>query len=108
KCRDSRTEPPFVGKDLRDMYWNWEQVRLTDYHMFQVQPIYDPLPDGVTAEQTCIWKRAQTRHVSGINACLVDGSVRHVAASIKSFPYKESTWYWALQPDDPRPAPADW
>ena len=106
KCRDSRSDPPFVGRDLRDMLW--DQFPIQDYHMFQVNPIYDPLPAGVTAEQTCIWKRAQGLHQGGTNVCLVDGSVRFVAASIKALPYEESTWLWAMQPDNPNPQPSDW
>jgi prepilin-type N-terminal cleavage/methylation domain-containing protein/prepilin-type processing-associated H-X9-DG protein len=107
KCRDSRTDPPFVGHDLRDIYWNRNPC-ITDYHMFQIQPLYDPLPAGVTAEQTCIWKRAQALHPGGTNVCLADGSTRFVAATIKSVPYEESTWFWALQPDSPSPTPNDW
>jgi prepilin-type N-terminal cleavage/methylation domain-containing protein/prepilin-type processing-associated H-X9-DG protein len=106
KCRDSRTDPPFVGKDLRDMLW--DQFAITDYHMFQIHPIYDPLPPGVTAEQTCIYRRAQALHPNGINVCLADGSVRLVSGSIKGWPYEESTWLWAMQPDNPNPPPADW
>jgi prepilin-type N-terminal cleavage/methylation domain-containing protein len=110
KCRDSRTgPPPFLGKDLENMYWNRKDTaQLTDYAMFQVLPIYDPVPLGIDPLLTCIWKRAQTSHPSGINACLVDGSVRFVSAGIKGYPIEESTWYWALQPDSPSPPPNDW
>jgi prepilin-type processing-associated H-X9-DG protein len=73
-----------------------------------VQPLYDPVPDGIDPQQTCIWYRAQTPHAGGINVCLVDGSVRFVSAQIKGWPLIESTWYWALQPDNPNPEPADW
>jgi prepilin-type N-terminal cleavage/methylation domain-containing protein/prepilin-type processing-associated H-X9-DG protein len=110
KCRDSRTgPPPFLGKDLRNMYWNQKDTaQLTDYAMFQVQPIYDPVTPTTDPLTTCIWKRAQTSHQGGINACLADGSVRFVSAAIKGYPVQESTWYWALQPDSPAPAPNDW
>jgi hypothetical protein len=35
--------------------------------------------------------------------CLVDGSVRFVAADIK-----DSTWQWVMQPKSSEPPPADW
>jgi prepilin-type N-terminal cleavage/methylation domain-containing protein/prepilin-type processing-associated H-X9-DG protein len=110
KCRDSRTgPPPFLGKDLKNMFWNQKDTaQLTDYAMFQVQPIYDPVTPNTDPLTTCIWKRAQTTHPGGINVCLADGSVRFVSAGIKGYPLEESTWYWALQPDSPDPAPDDW
>jgi prepilin-type N-terminal cleavage/methylation domain-containing protein/prepilin-type processing-associated H-X9-DG protein len=110
KCRDGRTNPPpgRVGPELRDLFWNQEPSRLRDFAIFQVQPTYDPVPDGTDPQRVCIWYRAQTPHPGAINVCLVDGSVRSVAASIKGFPYEESTWLWALQPDNPNPPPSDW
>jgi len=110
KCRDGRTEPypGIIGPELRELFWNQEPSRLRDFAMFQVQPIYDPVPDGIDPQKMCIWYRAQTTHSSGINVCLVDGSVRIVSSSIKGWPTAEATWYWALQVEPPKPVPPDW
>jgi prepilin-type N-terminal cleavage/methylation domain-containing protein len=110
KCRDSRTGPPaFLGKDLKNMFWNQKDTaQLTDYAMFQMQPVYDPVTPSMDPLTTCIWKRAQTTHVGGINTCLADGSVRFVSSAIKGYPQDQSTWYWALQPDSPAAPPDDW
>jgi len=110
RCRDGRTEPfpERIGPELRELFWNQEPSRLRDYAMFQVQPIYDPVPDAADPQIVCIWYRAQTPHPGAINVCLVDGSVRTVSSGIRGSPLAESTWYWALQPDNPNPAPNDW
>jgi prepilin-type N-terminal cleavage/methylation domain-containing protein len=106
RCRDGRVGPPAsVGRDPRDVKWNGELCQLNPINLakFQVQPYYDSWPTNVDPNQVCMYYRAQTAHPTSINACLADGSVRAVAASIS-----ESTWIWALMPDDPRPDPADW
>jgi hypothetical protein len=83
--------------------WNREESRLRVYNVFQVRPLYDPVPPGTAPERVCMWYRAQTSHPSAINACLVDGSVRAVGAGIQ-----DGTWQWALEPDNPDPPPGDW
>ncbi len=106
KCRDGRVGPPaIVGKDARNITWNGElsQVSPINPAKFQVQPYYDSWPPNVDPNQVCMYYRAQTAHPNSINACLADGSVRAVSAAIA-----ESTWIWALMPDDPNPNPADW
>jgi prepilin-type N-terminal cleavage/methylation domain-containing protein len=103
KCRDGRVEWDHYGPDLRELFWNREESRLRVYNIFQVQPIYDPVPPGTPPERVCMWYRAQTSHLGTINVCLVDGSVRAVAATIQ-----ESTWEWAMQPNNPSPTPGDW
>src|SRR5262249_62327 len=108
KCRDGKVDPPKVGPEVKDMLWNREQARLRVYLLFQVRPLYDPVPEGTDPERACMWYRAQTPHWGGINACLVDGSVRFISAGIKGKPLKDSTWYWAMQPDSPKPPPSDW
>jgi prepilin-type N-terminal cleavage/methylation domain-containing protein/prepilin-type processing-associated H-X9-DG protein len=103
KCRDGRPEWDHFGPDLRELFWNHEESRLRVYNVFQVRPLYDPVPPGTPPERVCMWYRAQTPHPGAINVCLVDGSVRPVAAGIQ-----EATWEWALQPDNPNPPPGDW
>jgi prepilin-type N-terminal cleavage/methylation domain-containing protein/prepilin-type processing-associated H-X9-DG protein len=105
QCRDGRTNPApgWIGREVKQMFWDSDQSRLRDYALFQVQPIFDPVPDGADPQQACIWYRAQTPHPGGINVCLVDGSVRFVAAGMK-----DATWQWAMQPKSPEPAPPDW
>jgi prepilin-type N-terminal cleavage/methylation domain-containing protein len=103
KCRDGRPEWNHFGPDLREMYWNREESRLRVYLIFQVRPLYDPVPPGTPPERVCMWYRAQTPHTNVINVCLADGSVRAVSSGIR-----ESTWEWALQPDSPDPNPQDW
>jgi prepilin-type processing-associated H-X9-DG protein len=105
KCRDGRTLPPpgTIGPEFKDMLWNREQSRIRDYHLFQVQPLYDLVPPGTDPQKVCIWYRAQTPHAGVINVVLVDGSVRTVSPTTK-----ESTWMWAFSPDDPMPPPDDW
>ena len=106
KCRDGRVGPPaIVGKDPRNITWNNElsQVSPINPAKFQVRPIYDPVPANVDPNQVCMYYRAQTAHLTFINACLADGSVRAVDTGVS-----EATWLWALMPDDPRPVPEDW
>jgi prepilin-type N-terminal cleavage/methylation domain-containing protein/prepilin-type processing-associated H-X9-DG protein len=103
QCRDGRVDWDTYGRDLRQMYWNRDVARLRVYAKFQVQPFYDPIPEGTPVENACMWYRAQTPHPGAINVCLVDGSVRSVTASIA-----DSTWRWAMDPANPNPPPDDW
>jgi prepilin-type N-terminal cleavage/methylation domain-containing protein len=105
RCRDGRTNPPpgRIGPELKDMFWNTDQSRLRDYALFQLRPIFDPVPESADPQRACIWYRAQSPHLAGINVVLVDGSVRFVSDAIQG-----STWQWAMQPASPDPPPADW
>jgi prepilin-type N-terminal cleavage/methylation domain-containing protein len=106
KCRDGRVGPPAtVGRDPRNVTWNNELSQLNPINLakFQVRPYYDSWPSNVDPNQVCMYFRAQTAHPASINVCLGDGSVRAVDTAVS-----ESTWTWALMPDDPSPVPADW
>src|SRR5262249_40950839 len=105
QCRDGRTNPPpgRIGPELKAMFWDAEQSRLRDYARFQVQPVYNPVPEGADPQHVCIWYRAQSPHPGGINAGLVDGSVRFVSGDVK-----EATWLWAMQPKSSDQPPEDW
>jgi prepilin-type processing-associated H-X9-DG protein len=62
--------------------------------MFQVQPQWI---------QTCQSWRAQSPHPGGINAGLMDGSVRFISAGIS-----QTTWEDACDPQEGNPLGSDW
>jgi prepilin-type N-terminal cleavage/methylation domain-containing protein/prepilin-type processing-associated H-X9-DG protein len=62
--------------------------------------LFDVQPNWING---CDPSRAQSPHQGGINACLGDGSVRFVAASISA-----TTWAYACDPQDGNPLGADW
>jgi hypothetical protein len=62
--------------------------------LFQVQPDF---------LGSCDPARPQSPHTAGINACLGDGSVRFVAATISA-----TTWANACDPQDGAVLGSDW
>ena len=68
--------------------------------MFQTRPVSPP---SGNAAVDCDWRRAQTAHASGICVALADGSVRTINSAMNP-----TTWWIAVQPNDPTPMPSDW
>jgi prepilin-type N-terminal cleavage/methylation domain-containing protein len=62
--------------------------------MFQIQP---------SGSSTCDTFRAHSIHSGGIQVGLFDGSVRSVSLGISPL-----TWWYACNPSDEQPMPADW
>jgi prepilin-type N-terminal cleavage/methylation domain-containing protein len=74
---------------------SWNATAYTNASKF----LYQPSPFLTNCDPT----RASTPHAGGILVTLGDASVRSIAASISG-----NTWWWACQPADGMPLPADW
>jgi prepilin-type processing-associated H-X9-DG protein len=61
------------------------------------------MPTTAAAEETCDASRPQSPHAGGINACLGDGSVHFITASIST-----GTWASACDPRDGTPLGSEW
>jgi hypothetical protein len=101
-------EPPnsFTGTQYSGLYTHHGQDR---YHWGYAQwaPVYGqwstgPPQAGVRAPNAAYYL-PNSGHTAGINAAMMDGSVRNVSGSISS-----QTWFNAITPDDGQVLGSDW